>query len=1041
MAGRPINVQLQEMRTTFYERELNRLIIENHIVKSNDEVFFELAKVTGNSKQSEYNAFLRYARKNNLLIKRSSEEEYSDVEYESYKSKEEFSAKIEPNMFFVEGTEKLKNRSSFTDTLIHIIFEQARKPCAWKLGPTQKTENGEIRIDAICSMSGCNARLLIFTQKTHTELVIVVFDYDGSVPHSKHRYVTEELSQKKLNTILSTESAFTTHTILANEYIGDDLVYPAHLSSKDALKQRKYRLNKGEYRHEIATVAVAMMKEERNYADTIHVVGISPVQVIYGTPTQKEWLRSETNWSRRIVISIDATGVAITPPAFAIKSNKGDVRKSFLYMITLHGQKKNVPVFQMINQLHDHNSIASFLMFFQGRFFNGKTPDEVILDDSSALILAVIKAFTQFRTFREYMNGCYSCLFESKEAPHVFIRLDRSHFVVNIIRNKELNTLQPKAKNLYRRVLGYLITVENVEEARQVILDLFIVAKNEYIFNDSIAAAKNKISELARSHKYVFEEVEIDGDEKWVDTENDNDSQFKSWVKSIIKEVDEKFVPKRLNDSSESSEFSDNIFFIPSNICDELIEILSKLPMFSNVMMAKFNSKSAVATSSPTENAFGRIKSHVFNKKKGMRLDKYVEKSINTINGHCKSLLAKTQTENTVTDSKLNEKEGDIEIPIEQRKQAKNRKPISRSKVKPNEEEESSLSESELPRFGNFCTVNKQENSKMQESFDEDNLGNTLEFENFNNDNTEGKDKPYIRKRKRATRSILNDRQVGTCVTVPILKNGARTPGNKQRKAVVSYNTCGFDSIWQILVSTCADRDSFRFVFEMEECSYTTLLLYALQKKVLKPVLYKHRNEILMQIMTENKREYDKFIEIDAKSLITTMYQRVCSAFTPLYSCYEEIVCPACSDVSSRAVKPFVRMNLGLLNVKSICESIKEMSTKPLIEKCKKCDSNLEMVQSPNSIMTLDIEGCKECTLPDIPRCIETKNGEYVLLGAVEAMHNKEHFRAHVLRSNGLFETHDDMYPDKKQTVSLKSKLKLALLMYGENQIEPNEND
>lgn len=89
--------------------------------------------------------------------------------------------------------------------------------------------------------------------------------------------------------------------------------------------------------------------------------------------------------------------------------------------------------------------------------------------------------------------------------------------------------------------------------------------------------------------------------------------------------------------------------------------------------MEKFNSKSTVATSSATENRFGTIKSHIFNKKKGMRLDKYVEKSIDTLDGHFKSLLAKTKTEKLVIESKQ-ESEEDSEVPAKRSKQIKTKK-------------------------------------------------------------------------------------------------------------------------------------------------------------------------------------------------------------------------------------------------------------------------------------------------------------------------------------------------------------------------------
>lgn len=605
-------------------------------------MFFELAKICNKSKQAEYNAFRRYALKNDLLLEANSDE---DSEFENCQKVEKFVVSIEPNMIYNTEKQELMERSSYTDKLVEIIYKNAKKPCAWKLGRTLKMNNGKIRIDGVCQMNGCSASVVILSQMNFSELLIYVLNYDTSVSHSKSRYVTGKESKKKLNALLQTESGFTTHSILANEYIDGDRIYPAHLSSVNALKQRKYRLNHNKYRHEIATVAIAMMKEESKYSDSIHLVSLTPAQVVYGTPTQKEWLKAETIRNKRIVLSIDATGIPINQPQYGSKSSKGEKRKSFLYQITLHGDK-NVPIYQMINQWHDHNTITSFLLQFQGRFFDGKIPHEVVLDDSAALILAVIKAFTQYSTYRDYLNGCFTSLFENGERPRVFIRLDRSHFVNSVMRNKKLNTLPKKARDLYRRIIGYLITVECVEEARCVICDMFVIAKNEYLFNDEISKAKDRMITLARNHKYLIDE----GEPEEVVLEDRNEkskSLFKTWVKSIVKEVEEKFVKKSSDDSAENSAFGDNIYFAPK-ICRELIEVISKLPMFSNIMIGTFNSKSLVATSSATENIFCLLKTHVLNKKKGLRMDRFIEKSIDTIDGYFKSLLARTKTKNPI---------------------------------------------------------------------------------------------------------------------------------------------------------------------------------------------------------------------------------------------------------------------------------------------------------------------------------------------------------------------------------------------------------
>lgn len=181
-------------RQIFYDQNLDRLIVDNRIAKSNDAVFFELADICNKSKQAEYNAFRRYVIKNNLLLGANSEEE--DSEFESCQNVEKFVVSIDPNMIFSAEKQQLMERSSYTDKLVEAIYKEAKKPCAWKLDRTLRTDSGEIRINGTCQMNGCNASVSVLSQKKFSELLICVLNYDASVSHSKSRYVTGKEIQK-----------------------------------------------------------------------------------------------------------------------------------------------------------------------------------------------------------------------------------------------------------------------------------------------------------------------------------------------------------------------------------------------------------------------------------------------------------------------------------------------------------------------------------------------------------------------------------------------------------------------------------------------------------------------------------------------------------------------------------------------------------------------------------------------------------------------------------------------------------------------------
>lgn len=332
-----------------------------------------------------------------------------------------------------------------------------------------------------------------------------------------------------------------------------------------------------------------------------------------------------------------------------------------------------------------------------------------------------------------------------------------------------------------------------------------------------------------------------------------------------------------------------------------------------------------------------------------------------------------------------------------------------------------------------------QQKKRKRVAFDEDDLTeNVLLYENSKGQNTEGKDKPYSKKHKRSSSSILNNRQSVPCETVHIVKNGGRTGGAKLRKAILTVNTCSFDSIFQILLTGCTDYDCIRFITdEIEESEFADFLKYALKRKVAKAKLNDYRNKILLKILNKNAiTEYDKFINIDANDFIATMYEKICKVFPSLLCVVEKKSCTKCEHIVSEKVEPFVRIKLktnitkDICNVQDICDSINDFITRPLKKLCDKCNSNMQTVQQIDLFVTLDLEGAAHCTLNEIPKIIPIGAEEFVLLGAVEALKNAGHFIPHVYRSNKTFETHDDLYPEKKQIPQLNKKKKIVLLIY-----------
>lgn len=80
-------------------------------------------------------------------------------------------------------------------------------------------------------------------------------------------------------------------------------------------------------------------------------------------------------------------------------------------MISVQSDGNNRPIFQVLSQRHTSDFISYFMKYFRNFNNNNKNPHEVICDNSNALILASVQAFTTLQTRIKYLDACYDKLF------------------------------------------------------------------------------------------------------------------------------------------------------------------------------------------------------------------------------------------------------------------------------------------------------------------------------------------------------------------------------------------------------------------------------------------------------------------------------------------------------------------------------------------------------------------------------------------------------------------------------------------------------
>lgn len=293
----------------------------------------------------------------------------------------------------------------------------------------------------------------------------------------------------------------------------------------------------------------------------------------------------------------------------------------------------SVPVTQMISGKHDHQTIAHWLKEMDEQV---EVPREVIIDESAALLLAVVIAFTQFENVFEYLNRCHSIIDGStEELPKCYIRHDISHIVKNITKSKYFKTMTSRSKRFYLCCIGILFKLERFDEAKNVIKDMLTLILCEYescitesaIIRLTILIGCHRVENM---YDYKNDEDEEGEEESYVENldeirkKTENPIKIMNWYINLKLAVGN-FKPK--NVKSTKNEFYYPVFesFLQS--------LLYKMPTWSAIMRKSFNSPNINVSSSNCESEFKYIKRFLFKNVKHMRVDKFLFTHMNDIIG------------------------------------------------------------------------------------------------------------------------------------------------------------------------------------------------------------------------------------------------------------------------------------------------------------------------------------------------------------------------------------------------------------------------
>lgn len=302
----------------------------------------------------------------------------------------------------------------------------------------------------------------------------------------------------------------------------------------------------------------------------------------------------------------------------------------------------SIPVTQMISAKHDNVTIWQWL---EELVQTTGIPKELVIDESAALLLASVKALTQFSNVFEYMNQCHLIL-EGADLPlpTCFIRHDISHIVKNIKNAKVFEKQPVKVKTLYLYTIGLLFKIEDFTEMKRIIEDLLIMAYCEFETHETETSRKRlNLSIETHNIKNIYSDSESNDDENSIDESHEilntaNKKQM-NWFEEIKNTVLNLNLKKEKNRKDEK----DNFYYFPKFL-PYLEGLIYKVPTWGAVMKTFFNSANLNVSSSNCESEFKYVKRYLFKNVKKIRIDKFLLKHIQDIIG--RMVLAISDFEN-----------------------------------------------------------------------------------------------------------------------------------------------------------------------------------------------------------------------------------------------------------------------------------------------------------------------------------------------------------------------------------------------------------
>lgn len=889
-----------------------------------------------------------------------------------------------------------------------------------------------------------------------TKLRVSSKGVDLNMKHTVSKaYVTGEYRSKVIQ-MLEKDTPGVVQSKLAHELKNRDDGICEILPTKSALTKMKYRANKRlrNIRDPSMNLSICKMSEESAYAGCIEQIGAKPFFVYYSTPLQKARTQVISR-KKQTIISIDATGCRGKLPAESETSERtGKKKRCFYYALTVQGEKKSDSAYHMLSQNHTSVKIADWLTAWKSNHHSNINPLVIITDESAALLSALCQSFAEKRSMNDYLSQCFEHLENEGEAPKCYIRLDRSHVVATILRNKEFKKVFGKLKqkkHFYFRVIGFLLQQNDWKLIKDVMEKTITLAVNP---NSSaiIKMMERDMLNLTKNHKIYRTSQDSDDpkqpvyDAKW----NVKKSRFFNFFENMAQRKQEEVAAFSMSSSgSHDSIRLDQGLYAP-DIVPTLVDIFSKIALTSCVMNKSFGLPiEKQPSSSASEANFRVVNRDLFGGKKRIGADGWLET-------HLKYLLGKSKADDEMYDDGSFENEN-IESELEY-------EPMS------DVDEFASESETESESDGSFEDVKKKEDSQKKR---EDEFDDSVKHENWKGQNDDAK-KSLIKFKQRSRFSILNP-QYASVLPISLLSNQSTV--KVRNKQIIISQGCAPNSLTHVFMAMYVDSEKVKAEIDATDDEFSNNIKMAINSRKIDSV-YRSRAEFLVKCYDEYCKSKDnstneeiagtvdksKIDLLKRKLVRTKFFQEESSQIillnchinlmsllgilcikTPLFAVKESTFCSTCKvELKETRILPTGPVNINTYGVENLQKCLIDQKMVSNIV-CPQCKSSGTKIRSPSRILFLDLEnfdGLSQKVQED--RKFELKKvSDQITYGGIKFFFKaiiehdiSKHFIAHIRRPSGAWETYDDLKYTVQKTPKMVAGVMLVYLMEEDNEPE-----